>query len=676
MRRVLAVMLMSVPARGQLLDLDARAGRPATDVAATALIDRLGNVDESSTLRGEASAAVRRLALNLAQRGVDAGGAGGVHLLMARTIASHLDEIDRGLGDGSIDEGLLALLVHDLDMTRRDVPVEAEGVDRLVRDVFAQVLQRLGPAEGAHGWVGEGGPIAPEEALTDEWLGAAEAMGLSRGAIDVLGDLRVEVRAALGWAAFEGEASRMVRAIEGAPGVVDARFGWVPLATRDALVKRLNDAMVDLADRGVRADAIARLERMGRMAAAFEVADRLGSGLYADQARGALASVSLMEHDDRLANFERAAALAIEGVPAEETVIRPLRPALRMAAEEAARSRELLVRALGAVLRRDDAMSDPGVVASIGAHRRALEDVRAIGRVSAAISDAGAGTPEPIVDPTRRVLAGHLLELTRDEDRREDGMALLRAFDEQYGKYAHLDGEDALREAARQASTGSLTGGVWADATGFRLGELVAMIDRERGAWWEAWSREFGLGDEPRGSAALDALGMLVGSIELLSVQMVPATRTNPGEAVLSALEAWPGFELSRGAALAMCPAPGAFAEGARLAVAGRPGEAMDSIERVLEEHRAFELIGRLEVRAGELGLARTNDASSVLSEIGTGGPGAGAWMAGEREALADVCRYAEEVAALEALGEDEAAERAREYVEDVAQGVLEGMRE
>lgn len=689
---ILPILVVGASVSAQKLSLGARPARPDSSVAAIALRDRLDAAIAASpkaTERQRAGVAIRSLARHLTQRAMDAGPRAGAHLIVARTLAANFQELDRLLADEDlVDDALIALLLHDLEITDRDLPLEPEDLDRFMRDTFAQILDRLPDPPGAYAWTGESQPIEPHAALSDAWLDTLVAAGIAGDAAQAVLNIREDVREALAWRAYRAEASRLVRSIEGAGAVIDERFTWVPPSSRDALVRSIGTHFLSL-DSDRRDAAIQSLDALARAGAAFELAHRLGDGPYATQARSALvqlavaANLSRPAESARLDAFTRVLLLALASLPDERRTIRQLRPIHRLALGEADRTEALLLRSLAPVLQRDDAMADPGTVAAIGAHRQSVGDVRDIAAVSRWLAEQGAGLPEPIASPERRAIADHLLTLTRDDADYDQAVAMIRDLAGQIDRFDQLPGESELRLAAMRAGTGSLTGAstIWADATGYRQNEIVALVDRLRNAWSEGWSRRFELGNHPTDFAQFDAARMLVETIGWAQIVSADAASTADDRAVRSPLQAWPGFELSPAALRAIMPPTADLAEAARLLVADRPGDTMDVMRKLRADHPAFELIARLESQAAAHSLERTAEDDQVLYELCSGPPPAPwraqqAWLASSREDIADLCRYAEELAALRALNDTPRADATRAYVDDLATTILESLED
>lgn len=685
MRPFAAILILSwaTGVRAQMLDLGERPARPDSSVAATALRDRLDSEIATHLQRHSrdlARQAVRSLARHLVQRGLDARDRGAIHLLLAQTLALDLQSLDEIINDPSlISDAEISLLLHDLDITDRDLSIEPADLDRLLNDVFAQVLANLPATHSAHAWL-EPPPVDPADALTDAWLDEIVRLGVSEeGAAGVL-VIRDDLRDALRWTAYAPAASRIARTIQGAVGVLDPAYAWITPVYREAMLRDLDQSLQDLALDYKRADALRSLERWRIAARAFELADQLPAGPYARQAQDALVMVASSTNADlpgprrRMADFTRVLALLQDGesLPGEDALVRPFRPIHRVASDELDRSSERLVRSLATILERDDAMTNPGVLAAISAHRSAVEDLRAIVIISDAFTDPALGPGMIRVD--RRLLADQLMRTLRTTEDPQIALGVTRDMAAQLERYERLPGEAALRDAVTRAGAGTLTGvaQIWADATGFRQNELLAMIERERQAWWAQWSRDFEIQDHPTEFHTLDALRMLVETIAWAQIVNAAAFSAAPNGPVDTPLQAWPGFEMSADALKAIAPAPGIFSEAARLVVADRPGDAMDELRAIIDQHPAFIAVARLELEAARRGATRP----TVLHELGTGGPPPAwhadqAWMADRRFEIAELCRYAEELAALESLNDRARAETVRAYVNDIARLII-----
>lgn len=623
------------PGAGQAaVDLASRLEREADAIAAENAPDPL---DAS---RRDARAALRRAAATLADLGESLGDDGSVALVWAATLDARAGELD-AIVAGETDPARLAALAADLADAELDwargQPVGAAELDERIASALAQLtLSALPEVRSGAGWFAEAEPAAEADALRARAETLAE-IGLDESTLDALAARADTIEAGLRWPTYSRrireEAARLSQAADALIALPD----WTPEAARDALFRAFAGA-IDQTDAGP-----TRL--VERHAAVLIALSTLDEGREAERlrARAAEAIAAADAGSSRALTAATLAARTIElgAVPrdarSEAGITRVLRPAWRALVP--------LVRGVS-VNARDEAIdllldparaTDPGVLATIAAQRRLADDFALIERISRRI-DAGLDGPAPTV----QAIENRLLAIGQDMDveaTREAALALLREFESQLASFDRIEAD---RETA-------------ARVMGDRGRDLPLRIEGLRDAWRRGWAVPGGNGPD---RDTLDDLDALARTVAMLA-DAEAFTR-------LETLSAWPGLELSPRARRAIAEGlTGAIDELVPDAMRGGNAVAVQrTAERLVNargDYAAALLAGRLARTAADAGIAL----SSPLEELALGPPIENAWMAEHREAIADVCRYAEELAraAAESRGDSETIASLRSLV-------------
>lgn len=656
--------IMSGVAGAQLLDLRTIPAPPAGSGASTlALAERLrreaDEMDAGSGIAGGAArAALRRAACELAERGEAEGSAGSTLVLLARTIASRAAELDAALAAAPPPDA--AMIARDLDAARASGAL-IRAPEHTLRDALASVSGRADPAGATPGWFSlEPAPPGAAGALTaavDRWAGAG---AISADTALALRGLDATLRAADAWASYAPSAARVRGLLLSASGVLEDRE-WIDPPARRALADRFDRAARALAESG---DA-AGLERLASVAALLDGFARLDASRHAGGVRAARAALvqwaagpsGQPDDAERTAVVARALALAAprDDQPADASLPRPVRPAWRALVALARQDEPGVLTALGELVRRPDAGTEPGIVAVLGRAGRTRDDLRLLAAAARLIGEPPRREGgEPAIRPEFDRVASRLLELgqrvgrpdTRDAARDE-----LRGFVDRFVRVHALPGADALASAI---AAGGTERGVWSQVTGVQELTLQAELADRRRFWREAWEK----GDTEAAAeqgARCDTLARLLG-VQLDAARALAClrdARAGGGEPAPRdrALRDWPGWEMSPEALAAITEGlADRLGRATTLALGPDPASAAREIDGVSTDFAAALLCGRLLAQFESRSPAPGAGAGAALRELATGGPvdsGPGAsWLAPIRLELADVCRYAEELAA------------------------------
>jgi hypothetical protein len=383
--------------------------------------------------------------------------------------------------------------------------------------------------------------------------------------------------------------------------------------------------------------------------------------------------------DDALAALRRGLVLveAYESARWHENrrVVREVRPLWRDADMNARRARDELIETLGRLTPAMPALSDPGVLESIGAFRASLDDGRRLCIISAWLAGdsqpalAGAaiwrepdsgprGGPErePVTlkdDRTRRQAALTLLALgqkLRDPSSREEALGKIRSLGDALGEWMPVHGEEGLRAAA--SSPGSANAAAWRDFTGGAAADVVRALNDTREAWLVTWA---GVKSTPRRKEVPAVPQGDVGSINALR-QLVETSADGVQAAGLDAALDWPGLELSPAAIEALLARiKGDLSRAAGVIISqGAGGGAAPALDKAVstttDAARLCGLLADLERGARHHGVVPRG----CLDELAFPPPflptlgedlTPGVWLIRERESLALICRCLEEYA-------------------------------
>lgn len=586
-----------------------------------------GSGDQLDSLRIGARASYREAFASLAQLGDSLGDDGSSALLWAMTAASRTDEVDE-LIDATTDAAVLSALTVDLEALAiawsAGTGVEPEALDEQIASAFA-VLARgtVGAVRPGTGWFVAGRRGAVDLSSRQASLLAADAPD---SVITAIAAASEEAGALLSWPAYASRGADLTHRLAGAIDAVLGLPAWVPAGIRESLIARLGEAARAGGGSVGWSEREASLELIVEHASVLTSLDRLEPGREADRLR-ARAADAIADHasvvGDAIAGATlsaRAIATSVErdSIRDDSAIARELRPAWRGLVPLV---RDATVRA------RDDAIdllidpsgvTDPGVLAALGAQRRLLDDFALLDRLTQRLaSDGGFGGPEALDGPVRSRLLG-ISQAVGIEAERPAALAQLRTFDEQLALLDRIerDAETAVR------------------VMGDRGAAMPERIESMRAAWLAGWAVPGGSGPDADTLAALKQLA----SLAALLADAEAFTR-------LDTVQSWPGFHLSSRARRTV-------ASGLTAAIDELVPDAMregNTVARARSETRITNargnfapalLAGRLARVAARSGIA----IGGTLEELALGPPPADAWMVKHREAIADVCRYAEEL--------------------------------
>ncbi len=694
----LAALTLGGVARAQLLDLPGGASGiadPGPGIGVLGLVDRLREeADELDAKKGDvpagARAAIRRAAAELMARGDGAGAAGSATVLLGRTLAARLEDWDRLLGEeGSIPEPVAALLAHDLNgaVASGALIVSPETT---LRDAMADLVAGAGQPAGMFGWV-EAEPVPRDlgSQFTKEVEAWGTVPGVSPETIGAIRGLAATLAEADGWVAYRRSGARVRLLLMEGAGVL-REVEWIDDVARRALAEEFDRGAAEFADSGTRGSGSARLERLALIAGLIRETERLdasgpGAGVGAvRRVRAAVVQAATRAAGDpsaerRVAENSRRVlglALARQDLPAESALVRQARPAWRHLLAAARRDEPQMLAALPDILRRPDAMTDPGIVAAVGRMQRTIDDLRGLAALCATMADGGAGEGrEPVVANDWEPVGARVLELGQRMARGDEPERMvqhLRTFADRVSRLMRLPGEARLDAAL---AAGGDEREVWDALTGSKAADLPPDFADRRRVWIRGWTQ--GKDDtEASEIARLENLRLLMGTLDdVTRVEAVLREARDTGEPMPRAyrpLQCWPGWEMSIEALTVLREGLVArLGDGVVLVLGPEQERAAKELEAIRVEFAAVRLCGRL------LGLAEARglgDAGAPY-EVVTGGPyesGPGAsWLGEHRAAIADVCRYAEEIGPAVSLGDRERVGRLRAFVNARAVEVL-----
>jgi hypothetical protein len=683
---VMAVMTPGLWARGQLLDLGgppvpgAGQGLAALELAARldGEADRLEAEQPGealAVLRRDGRVALRRAASTLAELGEAHAAAGSPAVLWAMTIETRLAELDRLIAE-SRDGPLLAALAADwqqleLDWSRGRLP-EPEALDESIGSALAQLaLDRsalgLGAVRVGAGWLPSGEAISADDLRAR--AGSLSAAGVEAEIVRSMEWHADRLERTWAWPTYarraSAEAGLMVDAADGLLSLP----GWTTPACRarltsdlaeglgretalDAVVDSVVDPVVDpVVDWGTPGRRGALLGLVIEHARLLNGLDRLDPGREADRLRvRACEAIAGRQHDDLTA-----VRIAAEGVVlsvsrpdtgADERIVRVVRPAWR-GLVPLVRQTTVTARDAAVNLLLDPAQAtDPGTLAALAAQRRLFEDFAVLERLSVELESglemgsergAGAGEGSGVAPSLLGPFEDRVLALGQDvgqEPTRAQALTMLRSMDAQLAHWRSI--------AADRATAVRVMG-----ERGRELPERIGSLEE---AWLRGWGVPGGNGPE---SPTLTELSSQAQVMALLS-DAEALTRQDT-------INAWPGLELSprarRSLAQGLTEAidellPDAMRAGNAVSVA----RTADRLVALRGAYAPALLVGRL----SRLAQARGIELSSALEELALGPPTPGAWMVRHRAAIAEVCRYAEELGRVQvqSRGDDESLAR------------------
>ncbi len=640
-----ALFVSSVSA--QMLDLD-RPSPPvlneptAIDLAIESLVEesrRLGRRLEVPP-RVEAQIGVRTLAANLLRLSTPHAQHWG------QTIAQRLGAIDAILLDDQIPEAVAFLLIADLDVPAFDLPSETADLDRFIRDAFAELSTHALAPQARIGWVGP--PESP--ATLAEFLESLSRWELA-GVVgpQLAADLRDLTGAAESWPAYAGSARALQSLIlrgarlieqstlsEGAQQEARARFAR---AVGDALSPELQERafaeLRELSDLGI---MLEQAQALANRDAAKAVMMSIEQSLVSD-------AMMARPPDFTLARTILALLAERKSLPQEDTIVRALRPAWRALSSVVRQSEIDLSGVVPMALTETSAMSDPGVLAPLGMHRAALDDLRIVLLANELLEDPGATAREAVVRDDRRALAARILEIGQalgDPASADRATRTLRDLGEQLAVLDRLRG-----------CVGNLS-----SLTSDTQSSLTDEIELTRGAWIDAWSND-----------RADDLDQIMPRLELLAdlcERVADLTVLTDGPLCL---HAWPAFELSpRLARIITQQAGDRLEQTATVLLASELTRARDRLETYADEHRVLILLARVERGLRARGLVRDPGVLDLVA----GTPAPNAWLADLREPLTELSLLLAEIEGARERNEPRGERDIRAYANYLAERSIE----
>ena len=647
---VLAVLVIA-PAHAQLLDLGGGSA-PVVDASTasselasflTAQADAIEKPEEVSPGL-TASAAVRRLAAAMLESGQTLGARGAPRLVIARTIVTNLAALDAAF-DGPqavITPARAGLVAEDCARLAANLPTRHSELDRALRDAFAPMTNALGVYDPAWPVAGGAALAADETPLADLVEAPPERVAILAG----LDHLLVRARS---WASHEASARRTASLVREAALVLDAR-GWVEPEVRQVLARSFDDSAASVLDPLEADRALLNLERLGDIARLLGAVEAVEPAALRRRVERAV--------NDLLAGFEgdparvgRAAVTGNEllrsaddgGLLERETLLPTFaRVAWRNAASDWHKAHTRLIGALIERFGAPDLMTEPALLAAIGAHRNAtglLVDISTIGSFLTGAQRGGeaSGRGRPRVLKDRRLLGSTVLALGKamaDEDTAKAASAQLTAIAALVRAAAPLEHEQNIRAAAGEDFVIAATGGGTT-----RLFDALDALHAQ--ATDELKMREPGAPGSDAAAIAARAQSLT----RLLAAIDAGRVLASDGPARLGPWAAWELTDHGWAALLEELPA--------RLAAA---------TDRVLEgetlDAQTFAVI-RLGAYYAQL-LTEPPEgaepASLLLAQIALGVPPRGAIGVDSREPIAAICRDQEERASALLRGEDDRA--------------------
>lgn len=685
-------------APAQTLNLDQTAApAPGEGMNSLALIESLQKEIAEVSKPGVPGAAlrslVRTIAIDLIKSGVAQGPAGSEHVVLGRTLALRRESLDRWSASHDVPADVLALMK---EAAGAGAPPERDAMEVWARDAIGPLLIFGWPNE-AIGWPADlsrvearvpteslpdlalharfSGEVSTVMARAEARLAAAEQFGVTRAGAWRLRDDIAAAASIAGpqkprWMSDPSLAawrSELVACVTGLiPSTGAAAYTPMQAADRLRVLRLASELAAKLQSLEPSTAGRASLAALDQLIAAPEFHADAG---VADRLLAAMDALSL-----------------IRAAPADDkSLLRQLRPAARALEPAARNAAAQLLEDLPRLIRRGDALADPGMLASINSARRRRDDQRLVRRLSELCADAPpasdpahaepsrsarppgepasspdrgpAGGPtersptefriaEPSLDPRLKNVGARLLTLGQDlsrNDKRDLAIGELRSLAGELADFRALPGESEAGVAAGAASSAraSITRvRAWSALTSAKLPDLLAALARARADWLSEWSNVKAL----PGPDNAEPLAAFRAVFAVLS-DAAPALDEE------SFINTWPGFELSREARSQLTDRlPSAASAMVGSLLAGRYDDATRAAARIRAEHAAALMIGRLERLAAARSLAEPTDAAlGALSQTAAGRPDPErAWLlAGYTDIRADiagVCRYAAEL--------------------------------
>lgn len=701
-------------APAQTLNLDQTAApAPGEGMNSLALVESLQKEIAELSKPGAPGAGLRTLirsvAIDLIKAGVAQGPSGSAHVVLGRTLAQRRESIDHWAATHDVPADVLALMK---EAAGAGVPPERDAMEVWARDTIGPLLVFAWPGEQI-GWPAELSRVSvrvPTESLPDLAMHAQFSDAVSA----VFARVEERLAAAEQFGVTRAGAWRLRDDIAAAASIAGPQKPrWMSDPSLAAWRSELVACVTSLIpSNGAAAytpmQAAARLRVMrlaSELAAKLQALEPASSGRASLTALDQLISATEFRTDagiaDRLLAAMDALSLIRNAPTDDKSLLRQLRPAARALEPAARNAASQLLEDLPRLIKRSDALADPGMLASINSARRRRDDQHLVRRLSDLCADdtraaapppkdeAPADTSTPDKAPATPVAPG---DAAKPKDSRPNESA---PPDSKTPDAGAPDGKPAAKPTEFKVAETALDPRL--KNVGSRLlvlGQDLSRSDKRDLAIGELRS----LADELANFRALPgepeanfAAGVSTGSQASVTRVRAWATLTNskltdvlaalsrvrtdwlagwstakgapPSEnaaplaayravfAVLndaaaalddeSPMNSWPGFELSHDARAQLTdPLPRACAAMVDSLLAGNYDDATQAAARIRAEHAAALLVGRLERMAAVESLGESSDRTlGALAQVVAGRPDAeNAWLlAGYADIRADI---------------------------------------
>ncbi len=705
-------------APAQTLNLDQTAApAPGDGMNSAALVDSLQKEIADLSRPGVPGAGVRSLvrtiAIDLIKAGVAQGPSGSAHVVLGRTLAQRREAIDRWGANHDVPSDVLSLMKEAASV---GVPQERDAMEVWARDTLGPLVVFAWPNETV-GWPAELSRVSvrvPTESLPDLAMHAQFSEAVSA----VFARVEERLAAAEQFGVTRAGAWRLRDDIAAAASIAGPQKPrWMSDPSHSAWRSELVACVTSLIpSTGAAAytpmQAAARLRVMhlaAELSTKLQALEPAASGRASLAALDQLISSSDFRTDAGVADRVLAAMDAlslIRATPADDkSLLRQVRPAARALEPAARNAASQLLEDLPRIIKRSDALADPGLLASINSARRRRDDQSLVRRLSELCADdartvtpptkdaapnkdsptdAAPGVtppapadskpetnpetkptesnppapkptefkvPEPPLDPRLKSVGARLLVLGQDlsrSDKRDLAIGELRALVNELDNFRALPAEDEANFAGGGAVSAHAPA---AHVPVTRVRAWASLTNSKLTDVLAALSRA--RSDWLAGWAIAKGSPAPENAAPLEAYRAVFAVLSDAAPALdsESSMNAWPGFELSPEARAQLTdPLAGACATMIESLLSANYEDAARAAARIRAEHAAALLVGRLERLAGAESLGESRDATfAALSQLVAGRPDAeNAWLlAGYSDLRADiasVCRYAAEL--------------------------------
>jgi len=662
-----AALALSGPALAQPLDLGSSA--PPSLAESRALADLFdaqhamiegSDPDPARSPAAFAAHSLRRLALRLIQTDPDThperalAGLTIIRSGLPEAVASVDGTSGNGSGEDEARVAILLLMAGDLDRIDPQALSGVTDLDRALRDVLSHpadvFVGALDRDRMLSGWI-----LDPADSPRDAWDELLDILDrlarserLSASTRDALGIIVDRIENAWGHTGYHASSWRLARTLSLASRSFDRSAVSLTPGAESAARAAFEQAVRSLADPGVvpeaREAAIVRLDRLGSIASVLDAANELAPASLAHGLGTGLSDrMSTLQGIEQLDVGPVGAALELlaraAALPDEREVAREFRPAWRVMRARAERSSRVLGGLVAELVEDPRSMGGLGAMTSL---RRELDTLDRMRVFSGRIAQSPGPGREPAVMGRYSRLARTVLTIGQ----RLDATTADRSAEKDLREL--LAGGVLLDPHAPGRSVGEATLPAASPSHRTALTErLRPVLDDAREQWVLAWS-------DPESSQARSEASdrlTLVGTLHTLILDIERShSALDPDR---SAMNTWPGFELSEDARRALVEGASDRLEQAVDMIA-QDASMVDSgrLDALRDRYAGAILVGELERAASKLGLIPRQDPWRVLVELGAGAPDPlRSWLAGSRRDLAEFCLYAEHAGAAARAG-------------------------